>query len=170
MVLAFILYTYVALELCMLLKDVNDGSRILIKVKVTFIKPDVWVFKELMKETEWLHSHKDATHVKMGQNQTGYTHNSGWWGGIVRRRVGQMVERAYGRCTAAVLTVRRSRGRVLGWFYDPEWGKKKKTYRCFAWRGKVDVNDTNAEAASWQGRELFDLQKRRMVWLALSYQ
>lgn len=41
MVLAFILYTYVALELCMLLKDVNDGSRILIKVKVTFIKPDV---------------------------------------------------------------------------------------------------------------------------------
>lgn len=28
MVLAFILYTYVALELCMLLKDVNDGSRI----------------------------------------------------------------------------------------------------------------------------------------------
>lgn len=41
MALAFILYTYVALELCMLLKDVNDGSRIMIKVKATFIKADV---------------------------------------------------------------------------------------------------------------------------------
>lgn len=69
MVLAFILYTYVALELCMLLKDVNDGSRILIKVKVTFIKPDVWVFKVLMKETEWLHFHKDDTHVKMDKTR-----------------------------------------------------------------------------------------------------
>lgn len=52
-----------------------------------------------------------------------------------------------------------------GDFMIPGW---KKMY--FAWRSKVDVNDTNAEAASWQGMELFDLQKRRLVWLALSYQ
>lgn len=137
-------------------------AEFMIKVKVTFIKPDVWVFKELMKETEWLHFHKD---VKMGQNQTRYEHNSGWWGGILRQCVGQMVEWVYGRCTAAVLTVRRSRGRLLGWFYDPRVGKKK----YFAWRSKVDVNDTNAEAASWQAMELFHIQKRRLVFLTNNY-
>lgn len=104
-------------------------AEFLIKVKVTFIKPDVWVFKELMKETEWLHFHKD---VKMGQNQTRYEHNSGWWGGIVRQCVGQMVERVYGRCTAAVLTVRRSRGRLLGWFYDP---RVEKNLLCMEEQG-----------------------------------
>lgn len=165
MVLAFILYTYVALELCMLLKDVNDGSRILIKVKVTFIKPDVWVFKELMKETEWLHFHKDATHVKMRQNQTRYEHNSGWWGGIVRRCVGQMVGPVYADAQLQFWLSEGLGEDSWGDFIHPEW---KKMY--FAWRSKVDVNDTNAKAASWQGMEIFDLQKRKLVWVALSYQ
>lgn len=49
MTLASTLYTYVALELCVLLKYVNDGSRIMIKVKATSIYPGVWVFTELTK-------------------------------------------------------------------------------------------------------------------------
>lgn len=41
MTLASTLYTYVALELCVLLKYVNDGSGIMIKVKATSIYPGV---------------------------------------------------------------------------------------------------------------------------------
>lgn len=41
MMLASTLYTYVALELHVLLKYVNDGSRIMIKVKATSIYPGV---------------------------------------------------------------------------------------------------------------------------------